>query len=178
MPTTFRPASISIQAQVVFDKMPRRYNTSVYPPHSNGVAAFGPVSVVQEAPEVFEEMAKHILEILWPPPMHMSNMLCTDCVPSAQSLVDKRIQSCFSPPSCRSWDAVPHRQPWPPPEQFGTQGNGVQLRPTPWPSFIGNTVQVADLIKWLCYNSECAVAGPLFRLHLITARRVRMLVMN
>ncbi|CAD6264957.1 unnamed protein product [Miscanthus lutarioriparius] len=140
MPTTFRPASISIQAQVVFDKMPRRYNTSVYPPHSNGVAAFGPVSVIQEAPE--------------------------------------SIQSCFSPPSCRSWDAVPHKQPWPPPEQFGTQGNGVQLRPTPWPSFIGNTVQVADLIKWLCYNSECTVAGPLFRLHLIIARRVRMLVMN
>ncbi|CAD6210411.1 unnamed protein product [Miscanthus lutarioriparius] len=33
-------------------------------------------------------------------------------------------------------------QPWPPPEQFGMQGNGVHLRPTPWPSFSGNTVEL------------------------------------
>ena len=27
-------------------------------------------------------------------------------------------------------------------EQFGMQGNGVHLRPTPWPSFSGNTVEL------------------------------------
>ena len=49
----------------------------------------------------------------------------------AQYLVDKSIESCFSP----SWDAMPHRPPWPPPLQFGIQSDGVQLRPMPWPSF-------------------------------------------
>jgi hypothetical protein len=85
------------------------------------------------------------------------------------------IQSCFSPPFSCSWDAVPHRQPWPPPMQFEIQdmiiqcniwspfgcgwdkvphkqpwpppvqfvilGDGVQVRPTPWPSFTGPTTR-------------------------------------
>jgi hypothetical protein len=33
-------------------------------------------------------------------------------------------------------------QPWPPPHQLEKQGNGVQLRPTPWPSFMGHTVSM------------------------------------
>jgi hypothetical protein len=33
-------------------------------------------------------------------------------------------------------------QPWPPPHQLQMQGNGVQLSPTPWPSFMGHTVSM------------------------------------
>jgi hypothetical protein len=93
-------------------------------------------------------------------------------------------------------------QPWPPPKQFERQCNEDQLRPIPWSSFISNTVQmdgfdrtqavgliqaslgkrwlVADLMNWLYCKckAECTVAGLLFPLHLITTRRIRMLVVN
>jgi hypothetical protein len=75
------PTWVSAKLDGKLDQMPRRYTTIVHPPHPNGVALFGLVAVVQEAPEVFEEMAKHISEILWPPPMHISNMLCTAVYP-------------------------------------------------------------------------------------------------
>jgi hypothetical protein len=111
---------------------------------------------------VFEEMAKHISEILWPPPMHISNMLCTASIPLAQYLVDKSIQSCFSP----SWDAVPHRQPWPPSVQFEIQSDGVQLRPMPWPSFGCLTMRCNTyfLHKCLMWLLCCEISGEYWKL--------------
>jgi hypothetical protein len=32
-------------------------------------------------------------------------------------------------------NALPNRQPWPPPRQFAILADGVQVRPLPWPSF-------------------------------------------
>jgi hypothetical protein len=45
------------------------------------------------------------------------------------------VQSCFLPLFSCSWDAVPHRQPWPPPMQFVILGEGISSCLSPWPSF-------------------------------------------
>jgi hypothetical protein len=54
----------------------------------------------------------------------------------------KLIQSCFS------WDAVPHRQPWPPPHMQVEFGCGsADLCPIPWPSFttVGTNEEIIDI---------------------------------
>jgi hypothetical protein len=120
--------SASLCTPLVFDMLPTRYTAIVFLPLSNGVALFGPASDVQEVPVVFGKLAKHIIsEILWPPSMQISHMLCIASVPSAQFMVDRGIQSYFSFPTYCRWDASPHRQPWPPLVQF-EQADGVEFR--------------------------------------------------
>jgi hypothetical protein len=51
------------------------------------------------------------------------------------------VHSCFLPLFSCSWDAVPHRQPWPPPVQFVILGEGVPRCPSPWPSFCAATTR-------------------------------------
>jgi hypothetical protein len=131
----------------------QRQEHIVHPSHSNGVALFGPASDVQEVPVVFDKMATHnISEILWPPSMQISKRLCTASIPSAPSMVDRSIQSCFSLSSCCRWDAG---QPWPPPVQFELQAAGVQfsfldsaeIGTTPW-TFLA----LVWLSNWLCFH--------------------------
>jgi hypothetical protein len=73
-----------------------------------------------------------------PGPNHVEHALVSLCIEVEELGFDGILKSC-------SWDAVLHRQPWPPPKQFGMQGNGVQLRSTPWPSFIARRVRMLVL---------------------------------
>jgi hypothetical protein len=69
------------------------------------------------------------------------NTLTNRCLRNCFSLIQS---SCLHPFSC-GWDAVLHRQPWPPPMQLVIPANGVQVRPLPWPSFYWR----AALVLWI-----------------------------
>lgn len=80
----------------------------------------------------------------------------------AQYLVDKSIPSCFLP----SWDAMPHRPPWPPPMQFEIESDGVLFRPMPWPLFGCLTVRyhTCFLHKYLMWLLCCEFSGEYWKL--------------
>jgi hypothetical protein len=78
------------------------------------------------------------------------NTLTNRCLRNCFSLIQS---SCLHPFSC-GWDAVLHRQPWPPPVQLVILANDVQVRPLMWPSFYWH----ATLVLWI---KSLVVAGSI-----------------
>ncbi|XP_008665484.1 uncharacterized protein [Zea mays] len=79
----------------------------------------------------------------WPPPM--------------QFTIQDTITQCniWYPSEC-GWDVVSYKQPWPPHVQSVLLGDGVQVRPMPWPSFY-------CYAAWVWWIKSLAVNGPILQ---------------
>jgi hypothetical protein len=143
----------------VFEEMPSKDTTTAHSVHSMSSLPFYGAINICEGHKIFVEMIGPnpvVLERLlavnkpqWPPSW-------LDC--NTKLVNSNQLYFGFWSLFCLGWVAVQYRPPWPPPHQLEMLSDAVQLRPTPWPSFIClttgcNTCSVHECLMQLLYGA-------------------------
>ncbi|KAG2596095.1 hypothetical protein PVAP13_5KG130887 [Panicum virgatum] len=148
MGVTSKPSSTSMDYQVVFHEIQQRYITSFAPAYYVGVAQLGTVT------EVLEGLRSQSAIMLGPLPAHVFDIgPGSPAKEHSYILLLETVSLCFNLllPLSRDWVTVHQRQAMASYRRRpGIQSTGVQLRPTPWPSFGCDTV--VQLVQALSYS--------------------------